>query len=68
MTNSSTYEDRHGGEHSGAHGSERDLVGGPVGRDGVELGAAEVDSSEDEVGTDVALVPGSRRDYLTTHT
>lgn len=49
-------ENRHGGQRTGAHGDVWQLVGGAVGVDGEEVGASGVDTSNDEVGTNVALV------------
>lgn len=50
-------ENGHGGEGSRAHGDIGELVGAAVGVNGEEMGAGGVDASDDEVGTDMALVP-----------
>lgn len=49
-------EDRHGGQRARAHGHVRQLVGGAVRVHREEVGACGIDSRDDQVGPDVALV------------
>jgi hypothetical protein len=51
------FEDRHGGHTSTAHGDIWELVGGSVCVDGEEMCASRVDPAENEVSTDLSLVP-----------
>ena len=51
-----TYQNGSSRQHSGSHGGERNLVGGTVSSNGVELRPIKVDASNDEVGANVTLV------------
>jgi hypothetical protein len=57
----SAYKHRHGRQHSGAHGSEGNLVCGAVSGDGVEVGTVKVNSGQNEVGADVTLVSRGKK-------
>lgn len=50
-------EDGHGSQRTGTHGDVRQLVRASVGVDGEEVDSCRVDTSHDQVGADVALVP-----------
>lgn len=51
-----SLEDGHGGERARAHSDVGELIGRAVGVDGVEADAGGIDTSDDEVSADVALV------------
>jgi hypothetical protein len=52
-----SFKDGHGSQTTTTHGDIGKLVGGTVGVDSEEMRTGRVDSSEDEMGTDLALVP-----------
>jgi hypothetical protein len=51
-------KDSHGGQTTRSHGNIRKFVGGTVGSNSEKMRTGRIDTTENEMGTNMSLIPG----------